>query len=179
MNEFLSSTHYFENDDASKMDDSRAARLLGVALRRDRPIDRLIDRLSAEDGEVWLERGLRGYLTDPNAPPVDEVLLADSAPLEQLQELKDRAKTLYSENHRAGSHRATGATEPGAESPKTVALIGMAAYFLTVAVALVRHDRRICSRSRKELQPMLRSLLEAMPSRWREMLKAAEERCGR
>ncbi len=138
-------------------DDARVSRILGLGLSpQDSPAERLAERLSASDGEAWLERTLAALLGEGHSP---DDLRSGQLSLAELEIIKRRGKERFREGGEA-------------------LLVGTAGYFFAVAAAWVHHEAMICSQPRAELDAVLERLVEVAPPRWSELLLDALERSG-
>ena len=131
-------------------DDESTRRLLSLALEyRGRPIDDLVDRLSAGDGDEWLTRTLRTPTPHGGLP---EGLLEGHWTLPQMLQIKEYFKR--------------GADPRNAESRRK-SLLG---YFLCTAAAQVHHHRLLSSGPREELAEAWRELAALASPPWRALL---------
>ncbi|MHC4414144.1 MAG: hypothetical protein ACYS0G_02550 [Planctomycetota bacterium] len=137
-----------------------ASRLFMVGLAQPRhPIDAVTERLGRPDAAAWFEAaiasvtGLPRTAWEPQAAPFPT--------LEDLKTAKDRAKTAMAE------------AANGAEASEATA-----AYFVTVAAALVRHGVLITRRPPGELAEPLTELATVAPDPWAELLEEAASRIG-
>ncbi|TVQ54943.1 MAG: hypothetical protein EA377_04415 [Phycisphaerales bacterium] len=124
-----------------------------------RPIDTLLDHLTAPNGWEWLETALREEFSE--AERAMALAGGDDSPDSEsrLVALKERAKTLV------------------AEAPtEDRALAAMAMYCLTVASGLVHHGQLHSSRGPAEWSEVFADLAGVAFPQWRSiLLQAAEE----
>ena len=127
------------------------SRLLKLAMHDERrPLDDLIDWIRSQQRPDALPSLLQEIL--PAADPA-ALLLEDGIALERLRELKEDGKRAYA---RSETERKR--------------LAGLALYFLAVAIALVHHQQKICSKSRHDLDPLLLDFADAAPERFADLL---------
>ena len=140
----------------------RLSRFLLLGLRgEERPLDRLIERLSRADGESWFRNALESIPDVKGRSPVEQ-LAEGWASVQELCAIKDRCKHLR-------------ARSSGEED----ILVSMLGYFLAVAAALVHHATVISGRSGKDLEPLLLDLATTVPEPWSDLLaRAAVEAAG-
>ncbi len=119
-----------------------------------RPVDALIDRLSASDGHTWLGTNLERAF-GAKCGPVTEKLTDPSTPVDELVMLKDLSK------------------QHGRREGDDAGLTAMAAYFLSVAAAVAHHGVLISSRSQTELTSVLEDLAVVVEPPFRELLLKA------
>lgn len=147
-----SATHAFEGAVGA----SETARLLRLGMTEpSRPVDELIARLRRPDGGEWLERSLAASPVC-RLGPAKTVLIDAGLTLEQFIGIKEDSKRLLS----------------GARDADT-RLRAMLGYFFAVAGALIHARRRICSKGRDELDPILLDLAEVAPEPWSGWLASA------
>lgn len=119
-----------------------------------RPIDDLLDRLTAPDGSSWLAHVLSTGPGGAYGPP--EVAIQQSVSLEQLRSIKE-AGTDLAVRGRSGDAR----------------LAAMTSYFFAVAAGLARFDENLTSRESDELDEILRDLAAVVPPNWTDMFDRA------
>lgn len=124
---------------------------LGIAGPR-RPLDALIDRLSAADGSSWFAGTLEGAPFG-GADESHRGLIDGASPLDDLESLKNEGKRLL----------ASGMAE-------RERLAGLSAYFLAVSAALAHHRTNISSRPPHDLSDALLDLASVLPSPWSGMV---------
>jgi hypothetical protein len=127
---------------------------LGITGPR-RPVDALVERLSAADGAAYFKQMLaRAPIKNLGDPEV--ALVHGRCDEVALDRLKEASKRLLQD-----------------AINDTDRLAGLAGYFFSVAAALVHQDRNITSRSTQELHEVLLELASVSPGAWARFLGAA------
>lgn len=127
---------------------------LGITGPR-RPVDALVERLSAADGAAYFKQMLaRAPIKNLGDPEV--ALVHGRCDEVALDRLKEASKRLLQD-----------------AINDTDRLAGLAGYFFSVAAALVHQDRNITSRSTQELHEVLLELASVSPGTWARFLGAA------
>lgn len=131
-----------------------AKRLLETALSPDsrRPIDDLIDRLSAPDGSAWLASVLAHAPFDVPKWEGEVGWEPTAATLAELKDFKARSKAML--GHATGVDARCRAT------------LG---YFLAIAVAIVEHGARLSSEPPEPLAISLADLAAALDDAWSDL----------
>lgn len=143
------------------MEASAVTRLLRMGLSpARRPIDALIDRLRARDGESWLDLQL-GVEMPQTERMIASRILARQAQLDDLLRMKDLSKLRLAQVH----------TEP----ERVSALLG---YFLAVAGGLAQYGLVITSRAGEELEIAMLDLAEAAPRALQDVAAEAAMRAS-
>ncbi len=134
----------------------QASRMLRVGLAGpERPIDRLLDRLSDDDGAAWL----RDVLSDGALAILDSVVAARrdrTVTVEALTTLKEQCKSAV-----------VGRRDPEAS------LRAMVGYFFAIAAAIAVFGTIISSRGADELEPILTDLASVTPPDWSSVFERA------
>lgn len=134
----------------------QASRMLRLGIHGPpRPIDRLLDRLAADDGAAWLSEALSDESTARLAslPSVGE---EHDVTLEQLTAVKEACKSTALRTH-----------------APDVSLRAMVGYFFSVAGALALFRTNISSRGNDELEPILIDLASVTPPDWSALFERA------
>jgi hypothetical protein len=134
------------------LSDLQISRLLQMSLSgSDRPIDKLVVRLSESDGVEWFESQL---VADPIAPFL-EGLRNGTLSRDELDMLRRAGKRQFS----AGEGEAT--------------MTGVLAYLLALAATLARHGVWASERRFDEVVHVLEDLVALLPSPWKEIVETA------
>lgn len=136
-------------DGAATMTRSQVIDILSLgATTASRPIDFVIERLSARDGSRKIAKDIESrFHIDINA------LIQGEMSVESLHTMKDEAKAAFDDH---------------SEDVGAVAL-----YFLAVGSGLAAHRVNISSRSGAEIVETLIDFGEACPTPWRDMVRSA------
>ncbi len=134
-----------EHPSIETLDQTQLSRLMRLGINGPRrPVDALIQRLSAQGGKEWLARILQEDLPERERSLIKQAV-ERSATLDQLQELKsfakDRLTVAKTENDR---------------------ICSLFSYFISLAGALATHGQVITSRGADELELVLLDLAEAL-----------------
>lgn len=135
---------------------ARASTLLRLGLPGPRrAADDLVDQLELPDSSRWLESVLRRPPFD-DLPDAGTALLRGPTPQPALIAIKDRAKDIV-------------------KKPPTreLYLSALAAYYASIAAALVQHRTFITRQSREELESVLQELASVAPKPWNELFTNA------
>lgn len=148
----------FPGRDFSDIGDEQARKLLRLGmLKTFRPVDALIERLKATDGQEWFRKVT---LAAPFTTILGrgDGLITGRVMLAQLTALKE-----------AGKRQAR-------ELDRNMRLIARAAYDLSIAAAIVHYGQVITTQSRTELLDVLSDLAEALPEPWAKLVVDATEK---
>jgi hypothetical protein len=135
-------------------DATRLMQLAGAPQER-RPVDDLLDRLSAPDSSAWFHAALKTNLLGGD-PQLAERLLRGTAQGDEITALKQHVK------HVAGS-----------TNQREEWLTGVLCYFLLVAAGLAHDGVLRSSRDPQEMRECLLELATAVPSAWADLLTRA------
>jgi hypothetical protein len=137
--------------------DDDVTRMLQVGFgHRVRPIDDVVQRLLAADGEAWFAAAMaKPPLLGPGVP-MSRAAQSDVT-IEELEGIKSRCKDAISV---AASDRST----------KDAGVMG---YFLVVASGLAFHDRVLASRDRAEIDEALAAISDHLPKPWSAIVATA------
>lgn len=127
---------------------------LGISGPR-RPVDALVERLSAADGVAYF-RQMIGRAPIKNLGDPEVALVHGRCDEVAVDRLKEASKRLLQD-----------------AINDTDRLAGLAGYFFAVAAALLHQDRNITSRSTQELHEVLLELASVSPPVWARFLGAA------
>ncbi len=140
---------------SSSLSPTGAKTLLAMGLGdSDRPIDRVIRRLQAEDGQAWFESA-RNQLLDEVGVSLASIRSNPATPLEQLRE------------HKAAIKRWSKDSDPDTQ------LIGVLGYFLVLAIASCHHSLQISDQNPAFVHGALRELEAALPAPWNCFVRKA------
>jgi len=139
----------FSQDDLSE---PQAKRLLMLALTKRRPVDRLIDRISASDGHGWM-RTILSLPAFTRAGDLTQGLVQGGWTADRLGQFKNECKQMT-----------------GANQDERSRLAGMLGYYLAVAAGLAHSGRNLSSQPQAELEAVLLDLAEAAPLPWSDLL---------
>lgn len=139
----------------AELTEPQAKRLLALALTKRRPVDRLIDRLSASDGHGWMRTVLM-LPTFTRAGDLTSGLVNGTWSIDRLNQFKNECKQLT-----------------GASNDERSRLAGMLGYYLAVATGLASGGRNLSSQPQAELEAVLLDLAEAAPQPWSDLLARA------
>ncbi len=140
------------------LDLEKSTRLLRLGLGGSgRPVDELALRLEAADGHRWF-----GELLERDAVlrQLSAQIVSGNVDLGELNSLKEAAKTKLA-----------------AANDQDARLEGVAAYFLSLAAALVHCGTLISSHSAPDLAAVFVDLAAVTPSPWDEQLTRAASAC--
>lgn len=159
-------THSFPERDFGDLGEDQARRLLQMGMVQPfRPVDTLIERLTASDGHEWFRKALGGApFTTPFPGNADlalsggHAILSGRVMLNQLIGLKEAAKT------------------QARDSDRNARLAARAGYDLAIGAALAHHGIVITSQKRSELLLALTDLADALPDAWSELFHVACEK---
>lgn len=141
---------------AGDLGGSRLTRLLRLGLATtEEPVEELAVRLLAPDGEAWLAAELvSGALPlPPGWPPTPVGAAVDLA---TLRSVKAAANALIASHPR-----------------REALLIGMFAYFASIAAGLAHHGDLLSRQEPERLLPPLRRLAGTAPGGWRALFQQA------
>jgi hypothetical protein len=132
-----------------------ASASLGGSTTANSAVVHLQQRLEQADGAAWLA----GCLAKPPFAPLADprgALVDGTAPLAELEALKERAKAGFAEAR-----------------PREERLASAAAYFLAIAAAAKHHRRALSSIPTDTLKVLLIELAASAPEPWSSLLSAA------
>ncbi|MCA9289688.1 MAG: hypothetical protein KDA25_01080 [Phycisphaerales bacterium] len=150
-------TEHADDHPTVPLTDRAVTRMLTLGLSRPaRPIDGLIERLSAPDAAGWLDVALRLSPAASDGDPVDRLVhgQASRADLE-----------VYKRSAQASN----------APPISDEAMRGMFAYFTIVAAGLAHHGILLTSRPREQVDEFLLDLAAVLPEPWHSFLCRATE----
>lgn len=141
------------------LDEHSAKSLLAMALRASaRPLDQLIERLTAEDGPRWLAAVSQNPALAELGVTYD-ALIDGEADLKMLESIKDLSKSAVARQ-----------TEDSSKLEPTYL------YFMSLAAALAHHGEIISSQGRQEILDAFEELADALPHRERSLIDKAMKR---
>ncbi|MCZ6793969.1 MAG: hypothetical protein O7J95_10195 [Planctomycetota bacterium] len=145
-------------DQVPDMSADQAARFLRMGLSGAiRPVDELIQQLNRPGGAQWLEERLASELFE-SLHEARSQLLDGQITVEQLSEMKSKAKSLFASEHN-----------------RTARLEGTLGYFLAIAGGLAYHGKLLSTRSRDDLDFAFEDLSYALPEPWNALFHRAIE----
>jgi hypothetical protein len=132
---------------------SLATRLLNLGRQTSRgPLADLIRRLDRPDGRVWLSGAMADWPFTQIGGDAESTLLRGQASLDQLATLKRTAKSQ--------------ASDPGDADRLIRAVLG---YYLSVATALVHHQKNLSSQPPNDLADAFGELGAALGAPWDDL----------
>lgn len=129
-------------------------------IEKQRPVDRLLDRLIAVDGGEWFSNVIQ-------EPPFNAVF-ADAAVLCQGPVERVEINSLKSKGKRLS----------GADRGQEDRLRGTLAYMLSVAAGLVHLEEMVSSQPAEVLEPVLQDLSGALSDEWSTLFASAAAATG-
>lgn len=152
----MDDAHRTHSTDSTNIDPGTMTGLLKIGIaQKQRPVDRLLDRLVAVDGGEWFEAAVseepfRTVFADPAA--------VCTGPVEQLElrQLKSKGKRMC-----------------GPDRGPEDRLRGTLAYMTSVAAGLVHHDAYLSSQPPETIAPVLTDLSGAVSGAWSDLFANA------
>ena len=122
---------------------------LGIE-QKNRPVDRLIERLKEADGESWLQSALE------DSPSSWFLSLEESPDAAELEEFKQQAKVTFAEADEANTR-----------------LAGLLQYLFVIAAGLNYQGALLSSQPASEISATLLDLAVALPAPWNDFIAEA------
>ena len=140
-----------EKSDPGSLDGNSVTNFLQLGIeQKNRPVDRLIERLQQTDGETWLHSALK------NSPDSWFLSLEGSPDAAELEEFKQQAKVTFAEADEANTR-----------------LAGLLQYLFVIAAGLNYQGALLSSQPASEISATLLDLAVALPAPWNDFIAEA------